>query len=521
MYYLDANTTFKMDTDEINENDENIGWLGERFSINSDTQSRYHANWLNMMYPRLRLAKDLLSDDGIIFISIDDYERDNLVEVCNEIFGNTSFSGPFIWSLPRGINAGLVARAHEYILCYTKGVSKGRNFYRLSDEVEYSVERCNKKIDYRHPISDITFKKGIRYEGEDRTFEGEIGGSEKVIIHGKMCFKDGELENDVVLSAGWTMKNMILDWMNGKEVYDTKGQKIVEFYFKENGKLYSKKEMSTLSIKSLLKDIPDTQIARTEMEELLGSQDIFPYPKPTELVKILTKLSTKEDDIIMDFFSGAATTANSIMKQNADDNMKRKFILIQLPEACREDTEAYKFNYHTICEIGKERIRRAGDKIKSEHPDADIDIGFKVFRTADTNIKWNSLMDKGQIDIKQMEYKPDLIDFMPDTNDVDVVYELMLRQRDVPLSESLEQLSDIGSRTYLYASSYLVCLETEITEELVSKLAEIDPLPIKFIFRDSAFKDDIALKDETFRRLKALIEKNAGTNKPAYTVEFI
>ncbi len=515
------NDTFKMDTDEINENDENIGWLGERFSINSDTQSRYHANWLNMMYPRLRLAKDLLSDDGIIFISIDDYERDNLVEVCNEIFGNTSFSGPFIWSLPRGINAGLVARAHEYILCYTKGVSKGRNFYRLSDEVEYSVERCNKKIDYRHPISDITFKKGIRYEGEDRTFEGEIGGSEKVIIHGKMCFKDGELENDVVLSAGWTMKNMILDWMNGKEVYDTKGQKIVEFYFKENGKLYSKKEMSTLSIKSLLKDIPDTQIARTEMEELLGSQDIFPYPKPTELVKILTKLSTKEDDIIMDFFSGAATTANSIMKQNADDNMKRKFILIQLPEACREDTEAYKFNYHTICEIGKERIRRAGDKIKSEHPDADIDIGFKVFRTADTNIKWNSLMDKGQIDIKQMEYKPDLIDFMPDTNDVDVVYELMLRQRDVPLSESLEQLSDIGSRTYLYASSYLVCLETEITEELVSKLAEIDPLPIKFIFRDSAFKDDIALKDETFRRLKALIEKNAGTNKPAYTVEFI
>lgn len=515
------NDTFKMDTDEINENDENIGWLGERFSINSDTQSRYHANWLNMMYPRLRLAKDLLSDGGIIFISIDDYERDNLVEVCNEIFGNTSFSGPFIWSLPRGINAGLVARAHEYILCYTKGVSKGRNFYRLSDEVEYSVERCNKKIDYRHPISDITFKKGIRYEGEDRTFEGEIGGSEKVIIHGKMCFKDGELENDVVLSAGWTMKNMILDWMNGKEVYDTKGQKIVEFYFKENGKLYSKKEMSTLSIKSLLKDIPDTQIARTEMEELLGSQDIFPYPKPTELVKILTKLSTKEDDIIMDFFSGAATTANSIMKQNADDNMKRKFILIQLPEACREDTEAYKFNYHTICEIGKERIRRAGDKIKSEHPDADIDIGFKVFRTADTNIKWNSLMDKGQTDIKQMEYKPDLIDFMPDTNDVDVVYELMLRQRDVPLSESLEQLSDIGSRTYLYASSYLVCLETEITEELVSKLAEIDPLPIKFIFRDSAFKDDIALKDETFRRLKALIEKNAGTNKPAYTVEFI
>lgn len=508
------NDSFEMSDKEIKENDENFSDFGEKYSINSDTQSRYHANWINMMYPRLKIAKDLLAEDGIIFISIDDYERDNLVKICNEIFGNTSFSGPFVWSLPRGINAGLIARAHEYILCYTKGLSKGRNFNRLSDEVEYSIERCNKKIDSRHPISDITFRKGIRYEGEDKIIEGEIEGSEKIIIHGKMCFKDGILAEDVTLSAGWTMKNMILDWMAGKEVYDTKGQKIVEFYFKENGRLYSKKEMSTLSIKSVLKDIPDTQIARTEVEDLLGSQDIFPYPKPTELIRTLIKLSTKDDDVILDFFSGAATTAHSLIKQNADDLMKRKYILVQLPEACDNKTEAYKYGYNSICEIGKERIRKAGDKIKSEHPDADIDIGFKVFRTADTNIKWNSLMDMGQVDMNQLEYTPDLVDFMPDANDVDVVYELMLRQRDVALSETLEQLSDIGSRTYLYASSYLVCLETQITEELVGKLAELDPLPIKFIFRDSAFKDDIALKDETFRRLKALIEKNAGTKSP-------
>lgn len=515
------NDSFEMSDKEIKENDENFSDFGEKYSINSDTQSRYHANWINMMYPRLKIAKDLLAEDGIIFISIDDYERDNLVKICNEIFGNTSFSGPFVWSLPRGINAGLIARAHEYILCYTKGLSKGRNFNRLSDEVEYSIERCNKKIDSRHPISDITFRKGIRYEGEDKIIEGEIEGSEKIIIHGKMCFKDGILAEDVTLSAGWTMKNMILDWMAGKEVYDTKGQKIVEFYFKENGRLYSKKEMSTLSIKSVLKDIPDTQIARTEVEDLLGSQDIFPYPKPTELIRTLIKLSTKDDDVILDFFSGAATTAHSLIKQNADDLMKRKYILVQLPEACDNKTEAYKYGYNSICEIGRERIRKAGDKIKSEHPEANIDIGFKVFRTADTNIKWNSLMDMGQVDMNQLEYTPDLVDFMPDANDIDVVYELMLRQRDVALSETLEQLTDIGSRTYLYASSYLVCLETKITEELVAKLAELDPLPIKFIFRDSAFKDDIALKDETFRRLKALIEKNAGTNKPTYTVEFI
>ena len=515
------NDSFTMSEDETNKYDENFDLLGGKYSVNYDSQSRYHANWINMMYPRLKIARDLLSEDGVIYISIDDYERDNLVKVCNEIFGNTSFSGPFIWSLPRGINAGLIARAHEYILCYTKNIAKGRNFYRLSDEVEYSVERCNKKIDARHPMSDITFKKGMRYEGEDKTFVGEINGSEKIVIKGELCFKNGMLDKDVTLSAGWTMKNMILDWMEGKEVYDTKGQKIVEFYFKENGRLYSKKEMSTLSIKSVLKDIPDTQIARVEMENLLGSQDIFPYPKPTELIKTLIKLSTKDNDIVMDFFSGAATTAHSILRQNAEDLMNRRFILVQLPEICDEKTEAYKVGFENICEIGKERIRRAGEAVKLEHSDADIDIGFKVFRVADTNIKWNSLMDGGQLNLSQIETTPDLVDFMPAANDIDIVYELMLRQRDIPLSEPLEKLVGIGDRTFLYASSFLVCLETTITGDLISKLAELDPLPIKFIFRDSAFKDDIALKDETFRRLKALVEKNAGSNKPTYTVEFI
>lgn len=209
------------------------------------------------------------------------------------------------------------------------------------------------------------------------------------------------------------------------------------------------------------------------------------------------------------------------MKLNAEDLMNRKFILVQLQEECAENTDAYKNGYKNICEIGKERIRRAGEKIKQENPDANIDIGFKVFRVADTNIKWNSFLDAGQLNLSQIETTPDLIDFMPNSNDIDIVYELMLRQRDLPLSETLEPLSDIGNRTYLYASSYLVCLETEITVELVNKLAQIDPLPIKFIFRDSAFKDDIALKDETFRRLKALIDKNAGNSKVTYTVEFI
>ena len=300
-------------------------------------------------------------------------------------------------------------------------------------------------------------------------------------------------------------------------------------------------DMEGLPPSSLWIDFEKTGHNRQAKYELLDimPEDVFDTPKPTKLIKyIINLVDNNKKAIVLDFFSGSGTTADSIMQLNAEDDGKRKYILVQLPENLDEGLEKASNDNktviknainlceskdvpHELSEIAKERIRRAGDKIKAEHPDADIDIGFKVFRTADTNIKWNSLMDMGQIDMNQLEYTPDLVDFMPDANDVDVVYELMLRQRDVALSETLEQLSDIGSRTYLYASSYLVCLETQITEELVGKLAELDPLPIKFIFRDSAFKDDIALKDETFRRLKALIEKNAGTNKPTYTVEFI
>lgn len=156
-----------------------------------------------------------------------------------------------------------------------------------------------------------------------------------------------------------------------------------------------------------------------------------------------------------------------------------------------------------------------------EEPKQVPDIGFKVFRTADTNIKWNLYDELGQIDTATMAHTPDLADFTQGFTDIDVVYEVMLRQKDVPLSATLETLTDIGRRTYLYGSAYLVCLETEITEAIIDKLAALDPLPIKFVFRDSAFKDDINLKDETFRRLKNLIERNAGNKKTTYTVEFI
>mgnify|MGYP001172624411 FL=1 len=167
------------------------------------------------------------------------------------------------------------------------------------------------------------------------------------------------------------------------------------------------------------------------------------------MIKYFLDIINDKNCIVLDFFSGSSSTADAIMQLNADDSGHRKFVMIQLPEECEKKSDAYKEGYKNICEVGKERIRRAGNKIKSEHPNADIDVGFKVFRAADTNIKWNSLMDMGQIDINQMETSPDTIDFVPGAKDVDIVYELMLRQNDVPLSSKIEQIFGGGVRTYL------------------------------------------------------------------------
>lgn len=503
--------SFEMTQEESDIAEGFLDEAGERYIVNSKSDNRYHANWMNMIYPRLMMAKDLLTDDGAIFISIDDNEIDNIQKICNEIFGEMNYVAIFPWrkrtaksDVPYGISQDF-----EWILCYAKSANfkcsiegKERKYFTTEDfpEKPWRIHDLTKQTTAsERPNSYFTMinpKNGAEYPANpNRTWAIT-----------KETFEQYYRDNRIVFPGDYSFLNI---------------SKPALRYWKEDDMKKAGDSFGRIAVSTKFPDeVGMSQDGTKEITNLFNSK-IFPFPKPSSLVKFLCKICTSKDDIILDFFSGSATTAQSIMELNSIDNANRKFIMIQIPELLDKSSEAYKSGYTNLCQLGKERIRKAGDKIKSEHPDADIDIGFKVFRTADTNIKWNSLMDLGQVDVNQLEYTPDLVDFMPDANDVDIVYELMLRQRDVALSETLEQLSGIGSRTYLYASSYLVCLETEITEELVSKLADLDPLPIKFIFRDSAFKDDIALKDETFRRLKALIEKNAGTNKPTYTVEFI
>lgn len=500
------NDSFIISQEESDAAEGTIDELGNRYTINGKSINRYHANWLNMMYPRLKVARDILTDDGLIFIAIDENELENLIGICNEIFGENNNKGIITrgTGTPTGQGNDSLVKEADYMLLYSKSSEciLGGIPFGSEDEKIYNMEDENGKYLVR-PLR----KTGGEDRREDRpsmyfsvtspdgtdVYPMAPSGYESRWRCSEQRYKELLLENRIE----WKMDND--QW----KVYQ-------KFYL----------EGRTKQVSNLWTKLEGNKKATLTIKELFGTST-FDFPKPVEVIKQAIQIATEKDSYILDFFSGSATTAQAVMQQNIDDCGKRKFIMVQLPEICDDKTEAYKNGYTNICEIGKERIRRAGDKIKSEHPEADIDIGFKVFRTADTNIKWNSLMNLGQVDVKQLEYTPDLVDFMSDVNDVDIVYEVMIRQRDVALSEPIELLSNIGSRTYLYASSFLVCLETEITEALMEKIAAIDPLPIKFIFRDSAFKDDIALKDETFRKMRALVERNSGESKPTYTVEFI
>jgi len=468
---------------------------GRNLSNNPETSGRYHTDWLNMMYPRLKLARNLLKDDGVIFMSIDDNEVSNLRKMCDEIFGEENALVPFIWSLPRGINAGHISRSHETILIYSRDKDTLGLFKKLGEQ-DVSIDRCNKKIDRRHPASEILFPPGIKYEGEDQVITGSIEGSERIEIIGELEFKDGRLQKEVTLKAGWTMKNMILDWLEGKKVFDTKGQEIVEFFFKKNGKLYSKKISKYDSPKSILTDVPDTQGARIEIERLLGSQDIFSYPKPSALIRRFIELSTNDGDIIADFFAGSGSSAQATLESDA----KRIFLLVQIPEKLNPDDidqgAAIEFcksisRPENIAEISKERIRRSAAKIKEENPDYDGDLGFKVFKLDSTNIKpWEV-----DFDLTERTLEDFISNIKTDRREEDVLFEILLKyglDLTLPITEHAiagQKVFDIGM------GALIICLADAISLEVVEGITklkdELNPEIMRVVFKDSGFKDDV------------------------------
>ena len=514
---------FVMEDSEVDLLEENVDENGERLVVNKKSQNKYHACWLDMIYPRLKIAKDLLREDGMLFISIGQEEVINATAVLDSIYGESNRLSIISRVTKTASNNGtFFAPTIDYVICYAKNIEMLDKFYgEVDDSLYKKVEMDGPRVGEKYRDDVALYQAALNDLRPNQKFFIECPDGSKVI---PPCSILDEVMREGDGRWRWSKEK----YLSSKELLVFK-QTDRSPLLDENGNrakynVYTKSYLSDRQESGTLPRELWTDFINRKGADLLKKLNIpFDFSKPVELMKYIFQITQcGENDIVLDYFSGSASTAHSVMEYNAENKTNMKYIMVQFPEKLEDTSKAYKEGFANICEIGKERIRRAGDKIKSEHPEFEnLDIGFKVFRVADTNIKWNSLMDIGQLDVSQIEFTPDLMDFMPNTKDIDVVYELMLRQRDVALSESVELLSDIGNRTYLYASSFLVCLETEVTAELVEKIAAIDPLPIKFIFRDSAFKDDIALKDETFRRLKALVEKNSGESKPAYTVEFI
>lgn len=310
-------------------------WLGEVVGKEEDDLSR-HDKWLCMMYPRLRLLHRLLSPDGVIFISIDDYEYHNLTSVTNEIFGVRNKLATIIWDLGTGTQAGHFTRAHEYILSYAKDKKKTKNFSGGEGIID---DRAVKKIGVKNPSSTFTFPAGTKWEAEEGfELSGSWGGAEKVeLVEGRMICKNGVLQHDVTLKAGWTQKSQMESFFNNENTVDSKGQKILEFYFRTNGKVYCRKERSIINPPTVLRKLATTKTGSSELVKILGT-DKFNFPKPSDLVSFLIKLITKENDIVLDSFAGTGTTGHAVLKQNAEDGSSRKFILIELEDYANDVT---------------------------------------------------------------------------------------------------------------------------------------------------------------------------------------
>lgn len=526
----------------------------EKLEKNQKAGNKYHSKWLNMMYSRLLVARDLLSDDGVIFISIDDTELAQLKLLCNEVFGEKNYIENFCWNkttTPPSLSS--TSRSDiDYILVYQK-TSTPKQFSSNKADIKETDSPVENKD---NPVGELLLKEGwVDCKLEDGVYEKEKYGDGKLLDN--LIVKNGKNINNFRIKSNfkWSQEYLEEEIENGTKLL-IKSTKISLRYLKSESR---KKVMPPNKLIDMKFGVGTNDNAKSEMKKL-GVD--FSYPKPVSLIKYLLNFIKDKDYTVLDFFSGSATTAHSVMQLNAEDGGNRKYIMIQLDELTYDgkkekykdengeekeryivdpttnypivskDSEARKNGFYTITDIGKKRIKEAGKLIKKEieennkqlklgeEPKKVPDIGFKVFKTSDTNINWKKLK-KMSTDVTLTFDEPDLLDFVLGSNDIDIVYEVLLHQRDLPLSKRLRRLKNIGNRTYLYADSYLICLETKITRELIECLAELNPLPIKFIFRDSAFGSQIGLKEETFRYLKTLIERNLGITKKAYTVEFI
>lgn len=477
---------FKQSADEYIDNSGQLDEEGNRLVANTESNGRFHTDWLNMIYPRLKLAKDLLSEDGVIFISIDDNEVDNLRKICDEIFGEENFkSNSIIINNRGGRDYGGIALQHDYILIYSKNIIATLNPINETDKQfqyydEYGgfnlMELRNRNIKFNDKN-----RPNLCYPFYVNPNNADKNGLLELSLEPKIGFIEvyPAKSNGVQTVWRWGKEEKARDNIN-KEIFGKEnrngGYMIVQKYRKS-----TKMQRSVWDEKEFVNE------RGTEAIKDLLDKAYFNYPKSVYTIKRVLELGSSENSLILDFFSGSATTAHAVMRLNAEDGGKRKFIMVQLQEECAENSEAYKAGYKNICEIGKERIRRAGKKIKEENPltTQDLDIGFRVLKCDSSNMEDVYFTPKEYMDKQQSLFVDNI---KKDRSDEDLLFDAMLKL-DTPLSSKIEKISIAGKTVYNVAQGHLMaCFDKNVTDEVITAIAK--EMPSYFIMRDSSQADD-------------------------------
>ncbi|BDR64064.1 site-specific DNA-methyltransferase [Clostridium tetani] len=465
---------------------------GNRTSTNSESGGRYHTNWLNMMYPRLRLARNLLSDNGVIFISIDEHEESNLSKVCNEIFGEKNLVTKLPWQARQSIqNDTDLSISHEFILVYAKSrriehrrlkESNADKWFKMDSFACYPATLDKEKFSNQDndirglwkadPFDAPNVRPNLTYEIiNPKTGEGHWPPKGRCWRTDEKTYLELLKDNRIIFGKTGESRPQL------KVFYDEK-------------KLFGSVENSWFDGAKVGTATHGTK----ELQNLFDGTSYFDTPKPTKLIKKILELTTRKSDIILDFFAGSSTTADAVMQQNSLDNGNRKFILVQIPENIDEKEEAFKSGYKNICEIGKERIRRAGDKIVEENKEKEgieeLDIGFKVFKLDSSNIKpWNPSYEDIAHRLDEM-----IDNFVPGRTEEDVVYEIMLKYG-IDLTYPIEVREISGKKAFSIGfGALIICLDNEITLDVVNGIVdfknELNPETTRIVFKDNGFKTD-------------------------------
>ena len=458
---------FKQSTEDYLEQSGQYDEQGNRLFTNGESNGRFHTDWLNMIYPRLKIAKDLLTDDGIIFISIDDNEQFNLKKICDEIFGSQNFVANLIWKSKSGgaNDVSAIATDSEYVLAYSKNIKLLRLF--LDKDVEVTTS-------YNH-----VDENGKRYS-LDRLDKQSLG------YHESLDFPIMGPDGMIYTVQHKNSQNKVARWRWGKETVKERYSELVFKYPFVYTKNYEKEGSTPRNL--LIDDrFGRTRTGKTEVTGLFDGIAYFDFPKPTKLISYLIKISTESNDIVMDFFSGSGTTGHSVILANSDDDGNRKFILVQLPEKTENSSKAFKDGYFDICDIGEERIRRAGKKIKEEAGlmSDNFDIGFRVLKLDSSNM--NDVFYNPNIMSKDL-LSSTVDNIKGDRTPLDLLFQVML-ELGIELSARIEEKEISGKQYFIVNENDIVaCFDNNITENLIKELASIKPLYA--VFRDSSFSND-------------------------------